>query len=139
MNEIMLTRLSEFFKYQWVFFLALYWGLRIVGEPELSQNVSFFAAFMLAVGIGWLVIGIISHDKGFIHVSQRIIRESSVNLIVVLMSEIMVILWIFVKLNNMEIDAMIEYLIMKYCWQIIPPTLCLIWEKKIRKKGVVTS
>lgn len=135
MRKITVARLSEFLRYQWVLFLALYWGLRMIREPVLSQNISFFIGLMLAASIGWLAIAIIGHDREIAFISRRAMRELSVSLLLVLASEILVILWVFIEFpDGVPAGQVWIYLVKNYALWITLPIACLILEKNIRKK-----
>ena len=118
MRKITVARLSEFLRYQWVFFLALYWGLRLIQKP--------FLTFGLLVSLTSLMIGYIAHDRGMMHCSHRVIREMSISLILILLSEVLVILWVFIEFDNIQVEYVIQYLLYKYGLWILFPIICLV-------------
>ena len=132
------VKIMEFCQLQWIMFVGVYWGLRLVGEKTLSQNVSFFITLLLVTSIGWLVIAIIGRDKQVAMISQRVMVDTSISLIAVLLSEILVILWVFIEFDGIQIEPVLYYLCMRYFGWITLPIICLIWDKKMRQ-GVVAS
>ena len=136
MRKITVARLSEFLRYQWVFFLALYWGLRLIQKPAFAQTISAFLTFGLLVSLTSLMIGYIAHDRGMMHCSHRVIREMSISLILILLSEVLVILWVFVEFDNIQVEYVIQYLLYKYGLWILFPIICLVGTIQ---KRIITS
>ena len=132
------AKIAAFSKLQWVMFLVLYWGLRLTGEKALSQNISFFITLILITSLGWVIVAIIGRDREVRVVSQRVMADTSVSLIVVLLSEVITILWVFVEFDGIQIAPVINYILMKHITWMIFPVLCLIWDKRMRQ-GVATS
>lgn len=136
MRKITVARLSEFLRYQWVFFLALYWGLRLIQKSVFAQTISAFLTFGLLVSLTGLLIGYIAHDRGMMHCSHRGIREMSISLILILLSEVLVILWVFIELDNIQIKYVIQYLCCQYGLWILLPIVCLAFAMQ---KRMITS
>lgn len=132
------AKIAAFSKLQWVMFLVLYWGLRLTGEKALSQNISFFITLILIISIGWVIVAIVGRDREVKMISQRVMADTSVSLIIVLLSEVITILWVFVEFDGIQITPVIRYILMKYATWIILPVSCLIWDKRMRQR-VATS
>lgn len=125
----------NFINYQWVGFVSLYWGLRLVKQQPLSQSLSTLLLFILCCIVSWILIAKIAKDVELVEFATSILPSTALSFLLVLLSQVAVILWVFVEFEGIEAKYVIRYLITTYAWQIIIAVLCLCYGRYMRQSN----
>lgn len=127
----------DFYSYQWVAALSLYWGLRILGQHHVASGIGRCLEFIFVMGIGCVLICIVGDDKKFLLVSKRATKEISISLVLVLVSEIIWALSSLVRFDKLDSKYILLTTITQYGLWIVFPVVFLLTEKKwiINTKG----